>query len=66
VYLATIPFSGVGLFIESFVSDIDHLVTKKVDIRLEKGAIVNTHMDTGAGLEREKCIGCLFTGAYYY
>jgi hypothetical protein len=48
----------------SIVSDIDYLTTKKVDIRLEEGAIVNALMDTGAGLEREKCIGGLFTGAY--
>jgi hypothetical protein len=49
VYLVTIAFGAVGLFIVSFVSDIDHLITKKVDIRLEEGAIVNAHMNTGAG-----------------
>jgi hypothetical protein len=64
VYLVTIAFSAVGLFTVSIVSDIDYLTTRKVDIRLEEGAIVNAPMDTGAGLEREKCIGGLLTGAY--
>jgi hypothetical protein len=52
--------------IVSFVSDIDYLITKKVNIRLEEGAIVKAHMDTGDwtyhSQEREKYIGGLFTG----
>jgi hypothetical protein len=48
-YLVSIAFGAVGLFIVAFVSDIDHLITNKVDIRLEEGAIINAHTDTGAG-----------------
>jgi len=49
VYLVTIAFGFSGLIIVSFVSNIDHLLTAKVDIKLEEGAIVKSHMDTGAG-----------------
>lgn len=49
VYLATIAFGTVGLIIVAFVSDIDHLITKKVDIKLQEGAILNAQTDTGAG-----------------
>ena len=49
VYLSTIAFGVIGLVTVSFVANIDHLLTKKVDIKLEEGAIVHGHTDTGEG-----------------
>ncbi|OCK74612.1 trichothecene efflux pump [Lepidopterella palustris CBS 459.81] len=49
VYLVTIAFGVIGLITVCFVADIDHLLTQKVDIRLEEGAKITAHMDTGKG-----------------
>ncbi|KAF2817035.1 trichothecene efflux pump [Mytilinidion resinicola] len=49
VYLTTIAFGAVGVVIVAFASDVDHLMTRKIEIRLEEGAIIHGHTDTGAG-----------------
>ncbi|OQU94856.1 hypothetical protein CLAIMM_01147 [Cladophialophora immunda] len=49
VYLSSIAFGGVALVAVCFAADIDHLMTKKVEIRLEEGARVHAHSDTGRG-----------------
>ncbi|OQU93620.1 hypothetical protein CLAIMM_00102 [Cladophialophora immunda] len=49
VYLVTIAFGTIGLIAVYFVKDIDHLLTQKVDIKLQEGAIIHSHTDTGEG-----------------
>lgn len=49
VYLVSIAFGVVATVIVAFCTDVDHLLTRKVDTKLEQGAHVRAHTDTGAG-----------------
>ncbi len=43
VYLATIAFAVVGTVCVAFSSNVDHLMTSQVDIKLEEGAHIHAH-----------------------
>jgi branched-subunit amino acid transport protein len=49
VYLVTIAFGVLGTVAVSFTSNVDHLMTRKVDIKLEEGAHLHGQVDTGEG-----------------
>jgi len=49
VYLVSIAFGALALITVVFASEIDDLLTNKVEIKLEEGAIINAHTDTGEG-----------------
>jgi len=49
VYLVTIAFGVVGTLVVCFSANTDHLLSHKIDIKLEEGAHVNANTDTGEG-----------------
>jgi hypothetical protein len=49
VYLSSIAFGGIGIICSAFVANVDHLMTRTIDIKLEEGAYVKGHTDTGEG-----------------
>ena len=49
VYLVSIAFGVVGTVCVAFSSDVDHLMTKEVDIKLDEGTHVEGAVDTGEG-----------------
>lgn len=49
VYLVSIAFGVVGTVIVCFCKDVDHLLTKEVDIKLDEGAKLQAVTDTGKG-----------------
>ena len=49
VYLCSLAFGGIGIVCAAFVINVDHLMTRTVDIKLEEGAHVKGHTDTGEG-----------------
>ncbi|KAF2491932.1 trichothecene efflux pump [Lophium mytilinum] len=49
VYLVTIAFGVLGTLAVCFTANVDHLMTRKVDIKLEEGAHLHGAVDTGEG-----------------
>ncbi|OCK77155.1 trichothecene efflux pump [Lepidopterella palustris CBS 459.81] len=49
VYLVTIAFGAAGTICVAFTANVDHLMTSKVDIKLEEGAHIHGAVDTGEG-----------------
>jgi len=49
VYLVSIAFGVVGTIVVAFSANVDHLMIRKVDIKLDEGAHIHSHMDTGEG-----------------
>ncbi|KAF2815944.1 trichothecene efflux pump [Mytilinidion resinicola] len=49
VYLVTIAFGVLGTIAVCFTANVGHLMTRKVDIRLEEGAHLHGAVDTGEG-----------------
>lgn len=49
VYLVTIAFGVLGTVAVAFTANVDHLMTRKVDIKLEEGIHVHGAVDTGEG-----------------
>jgi hypothetical protein len=47
VYLSSIAFGGIGIICSAFVANVDHLMTRTIDIKLEEGAHIKGHTDTG-------------------
>ena len=49
VYLISIAFGVIGCVVVAFAANVDHLMTGKVDIKLEEGAHIRANTDTGEG-----------------
>jgi hypothetical protein len=49
VYLVAIAFGVVGTVCVAFSANVDHLMTGTVDIKLDEGAKIKAHTDTGGG-----------------
>ncbi|KAK1762784.1 trichothecene efflux pump [Phialemonium atrogriseum] len=49
VYLITIAFGVLGTICVAFSSDVDHLMTGGIDIKLDEGAKLRANDDTGGG-----------------
>lgn len=49
VYLVTIAFGVSATVAVAFTANVDHLMTKKVDIKLEEGPHIHGQVDTGDG-----------------
>jgi copper(I)-binding protein len=49
VYLVSIAFGVIGTITVAFASDVDHLMTRQVDVKLAEGAHVKVQTDTGEG-----------------
>jgi len=47
VYLVSIAFGVVGTVCALWTMNVGHYMTNKVDVRLDEGAHINTHGDTG-------------------
>ena len=49
VWLSSLAFGIIGIITVSFVSDCAPLMTRNVEIKLEEGAHITAHTDTGEG-----------------
>ncbi|EXJ90159.1 hypothetical protein A1O3_03228 [Capronia epimyces CBS 606.96] len=49
VYLVSIAFGVIGTFTVAFAADVDHQMTRKVDVTLAEGAHIRVQTDTGEG-----------------
>lgn len=49
VYLVTIAFGVVGTLVVCFSANTDHLLSHRIDIKLDEGAHINANTDTGEG-----------------
>jgi hypothetical protein len=49
VYLVAIAFGVMGTVCVAFSANVDHLMTRTVDIKLDEGAKIKAHTDTGGG-----------------
>lgn len=49
VYLIAIAFGALATFISIFAADVDHLMTRELDIKLDEGAHIHSKKHTGVG-----------------
>jgi MFS family permease len=49
VYLVSIAFGVIGTVTVAFASNVDHLMTRQVDVKLAEGAHIKVQTDTGEG-----------------
>ena len=49
VYLVSIAFGVAGTIVVCFSANVDHLLSPRVDIKVDEGAHIHGHTDTGEG-----------------